>query len=205
MFITFEGIEGSGKSTQIKMLKEALIAKDHEVIVLREPGGTILGEKVREAFLEKTIEKISVETETFLLYASRKHLDQNLLKPSLASKKFVICDRYYDATEAYQCYGKGLSREFFQSLNKICNLSKPEMTFYIDITSEISRERISNRERDRMEAEEIDFFNKVREGYLKITEENIERIYKINGIDTIENIHKKILQLVGEKIGTSLG
>ena len=205
MFITFEGIEGSGKSTQIKMLKEALIAKDHEVIVLREPGGTILGEKVREAFLEKTIEKISVETETFLLYASRKHLDQNLLKPSLASKKFVICDRYYDATEAYQCYGKGLSREFFQSLNKICNLSKPEMTFYIDITSEISRERISNRERDRMEAEEVDFFNKVREGYQKITEENIERIYKINGIDTIENIHKKILQLVGEKIGTSLG
>ena len=205
MFITFEGIEGSGKSTQIRMLKEALLAKQHEVIVLREPGGTILGEKVREAFLEKTIEKISVETETFLLYASRKHLDQNLLKPSLASKKFVICDRYYDATEAYQCYGKGLSREFFQSLNKICNLSKPEMTFYIDITSEISRERISNRERDRMEAEEIDFFNKVREGYLKITEENIERIYKINGIDTIENIHKKILQLVGEKIGTSLG
>ena len=205
MFITFEGIEGSGKSTQIKMLKEALIAKDHEVIVLREPGGTILGEKVREAFLEKTIEKISVETETFLLYASRKHLDQNLLKPSLASKKFVICDRYYDATEAYQCYGKGLSREFFQSLNKICNLSKPEMTFYIDITSEISRERISNRERDRMEAEEVDFFNKVREGYQKITEENIERIYKINGIDTIENIHKKILELVGEKIGTSLG
>lgn len=205
MFITFEGIEGSGKSTQIKMLKEALIAKDHEVIVLREPGGTILGEKVREAFLEKTIEKISVETETFLLYASRKHLDQNLLKPSLASKKFVICDRYYDATEAYQCYGKGLSREFFQSLNKICNLSKPEITFYIDITSEISKERISNRERDRMEAEEVDFFNKVREGYQKITEENIERIYKINGIDTIENIHKKILQLVGEKIGTSLG
>ena len=205
MFITFEGIEGSGKSTQIRMLKEALLAKQHEVIVLREPGGTILGEKVREAFLEKTIEKISVETETFLLYASRKHLDQNLLKPSLASKKFVICDRYYDATEAYQCYGKGLSREFFQSLNKICNLSKPEMTFYIDITSEISRERISNRERDRMEAEEVDFFNKVREGYLKITEENIERIYKINGIDTIENIHKKILQLVGEKIGTSLG
>tara|TARA_B100001027_G_scaffold28733_1_gene17003 strand:+ start:303 stop:920 length:618 start_codon:yes stop_codon:yes gene_type:complete len=205
MFITFEGIEGSGKSTQIRMLKEALLAKQHEVIVLREPGGTILGEKVREAFLEKTIEKISVETETFLLYASRKHLDQNLLKPSLASKKFVICDRYYDATEAYQCYGKGLSREFFQSLNKICNLSKPEMTFYIDITSEISRERISNRERDRMEAEEVDFFNKVREGYQKITEENIERIYKINGIDTIENIHKKILQLVGEKIGTSLG
>ena len=205
MFITFEGIEGSGKSTQIRMLKEALLAKQHEVIVLREPGGTILGEKVREAFLEKTIEKISVETETFLLYASRKHLDQNLLKPSLASKKFVICDRYYDATEAYQCYGKGLSREFFQSLNKICNLSKPEITFYIDITSEISKERISNRERDRMEAEEVDFFNKVREGYQKITEENIERIYKINGIDTIENIHKKILELVGEKIGTSLG
>ena len=116
MFITFEGIEGSGKSTQIKMLKEALLGKGHEVIVLREPGGTILGEKVREAFLEKTIEKISVETETFLLYASRKHLDQNLLKPSLAEKKFVICDRYYDATEAYQCYGKGLSNDFFKYL-----------------------------------------------------------------------------------------
>ena len=205
MFITFEGIEGSGKSTQIKMLKEALLAEGHEVIVLREPGGTILGEKVREAFLEKTIEKISVETETFLLYASRKHLDQNLLKPSLASKKFVICDRYYDATEAYQCYGKGLSHDFFKSLNNVCNLSIPEITFYIDITSEISKDRISNRERDRMEAEEIDFFNKVREGYLKIAEENRERIFKINGIDTIENIHKRILELVGEKIGSSLG
>ena len=90
MFITFEGIEGSGKSTQIKMLKEALLGKGHEVIVLREPGGTILGEKVREAFIEKTIEKISVETETFLLYASRKHLDQNLLSSSLAAKKLVF-------------------------------------------------------------------------------------------------------------------
>ena len=78
----------------------------------------------------------------------------------------VICDRYYDATEAYQCYGKGLSHDFFKSLNKVCNLSIPEITFYIDITSEISKERISNRERDRMEAEEIDFFNKkVKEYY----------------------------------------
>ena len=205
MFISFEGIEGSGKSTQIELLESALTDLGHGVIKLREPGTTMLGERIREIFLEETNEIVDPITEAFLLYASRKHLDQNLLKPSLAAKKFVICDRYYDATEAYQCYGKGLSHDFFQSLNKVCNLSIPEITFYIYITSGISKERISNRERDRMEAEEIDFFNKVREGYLKIAEENIERIYKINGIYTIENIHKRILELVGEKIGSSLG
>jgi len=205
VFISFEGIEGSGKSTQIELLESSLKDLGHDVKKLREPGTTVLGERIREIFLEDTDETIDPITEAFLLYASRKHLDQNLLKPSLAAKKFVICDRYYDATEAYQCYGKGLSHDFFKSLNKVCNLSIPEITFYIDITSEISKERISNRERDRMEAEEIDFFNKVREGYLKIAEENRERIYKINGIDTIENIHKRILEHVGEKIGSSLG
>ena len=204
MFITFEGIEGSGKSTQIKMLKEALLGKGHEVIVLREPGGTILGEKVREAFLEKTIEKISVETETFLLYASRKHLDQNLLKPSLAAKKFVICDRYYDATEAYQCYGKGLSNDFFKSLNKVCNLSIPEITFYIDITSEISKERISNRERDRMESESIDFFKKVREGYLQIAHDNPGRVVVLDANKTIDELHESIKKIISNKLNVSL-
>ena len=121
---------------------------------------------MREAFLEKTIEKISVETETFLLYASRKHLDQNLLKPSLASKKFVICDRYYDATEAYQCYGKGLSHDFFKSLIKfvIYQYLKSPSILILPLKSQRREYRI---ERDRMEAEEIEFFNKVREGYLK--------------------------------------
>mgnify|MGYP003319815729 CR=1 FL=1 len=204
MFITFEGIEGSGKSTQIKMLKEALLGKGHEVIVLREPGGTILGEKVREAFLEKTIEKISVETETFLLYASRKHLDQNILRESLDKGCIVIADRYADATIAYQCFGKGLSIDFINYIHANSKLLTPDLTFYMDISAEKSKERISRREMDRMESEPQDFFERVRKGYLEIATKNPDRVLCLDANKSIEELKSQILEKTLEKINATL-
>ena len=112
MFISFEGIEGSGKSTQIDLLESSLKDLGHNVKKLREPGTTLLGERIRDIFLEDTNECIDPITEAFLLYASRKHLDQNILRKNLDNGFVVIADRYADATLAYQCYGKGLSTDF---------------------------------------------------------------------------------------------
>ena len=114
MFITFEGIEGSGKSTQIELLRSSLKEEGNTVEILREPGTTQLGEKIRDIFLEKTNERVDPITEAFLLYASRKHLDQNFLQEHLKNRSIVIADRYSDATIANQCFGKGLSEDFVQ-------------------------------------------------------------------------------------------
>ena len=181
MFITFEGIEGSGKSTQIELLQASLKEEGYSVDVLREPGTTQLGERIRDVFLEKTDEQVDPMTEAFLLYASRKHLDQNFLQEHLKNDSIVIADRYSDATVAYQCYGKGLSEDFVKYIHEKSNLLSPDLTFYMDITAEASKSRIDNRELDRMESESIDFFNKVRLGYLEIAKSNIFLAVDKNG------------------------
>ena len=159
MFITFEGIEGSGKSTQIELLRSSLKEEGNTVEILREPGTTQLGEKIRDIFLEKTNEKVDPITEAFLLYASRKHLDQNFLQEHLKNKSIVIADRYSDATIAYQCFGKGLSEDFVQYIHEKSDLLSPDLTFYLDITGEASKARINDSELDRMESQSLDFFN----------------------------------------------
>ena len=145
MFITFEGIEGSGKSTQIELLKASLEEEGYSVEVLREPGTTQLGERIRDVFLEKTDEQVDPMTEAFLLYASRKHLDQNILRKNLDKGFIVIADRYADATLAYQCYGKGLSMNFIDFIHKESKLLTPDLTFYLDISAKKSKERISSK------------------------------------------------------------
>ena len=168
MFITFEGIEGSGKSTQIELLQTSLKEEGYSVEILREPGTTQLGEKIRDVFLEKTDEIVDPMTEAFLLYASRKHLDQNFLQTHLKNKSIVIADRYSDATVAYQCFGKGLSEDFVKYIHDRSDLLSPDLTFYLDITAEASKARIDDRELDRMESESIDFINKYTTAKLKI-------------------------------------
>ena len=176
MFISFEGIEGSGKSTQIELLESSLRDLGHHVKKLREPGTTLLGERIREIFLEETDEIIDPITEAFLLYASRKHLDQNMLRKNLDKGCIVIADRYADATLAYQCYGKGLNIDFIDYIHKESKLLTPDLTFYMDISAKKSKERISGREMDRMEVEPLEFFEKVREGYLEIAEKSPDRV-----------------------------
>ena len=205
MFITFEGIEGSGKSTQIKLLQSSLKQEGHSVEILREPGTTQLGEKIRDVFLEKTNEKVDPMTEAFLLYASRKHLDQNFLQEHLKNKSIVIADRYSDATVAYQCFGKGLSEDFVQYIHEKSDLLSPNLTFYMDITAEASKARIDDRELDRMESESLDFFNKVRSGYLEIAKSNPDRIIVLDAELSVEDLQDKIFNEVKNRLNASLG
>tara|TARA_B100001029_G_C14984683_1_gene408238 strand:- start:187 stop:804 length:618 start_codon:yes stop_codon:yes gene_type:complete len=205
VFITFEGIEGSGKSTQIKLLQASLKQEGHSVEILREPGTTQLGEKIRDVFLEKTNEKVDPMTEAFLLYASRKHLDQNFLQEHLKNKSIVIADRYSDATVAYQCFGKGLSEDFVQYIHEKSDLLSPDLTFYMDITAEASKARIDDRELDRMESESLDFFNKVRSGYLEIAKSNPDRIIVLDAELSVEDLQDKIFNEVKNRLNASLG
>ena len=205
MFITFEGIEGSGKSTQIKLLQSSLKQEGHSVEILREPGTTQLGEKIRDVFLEKTNEKVDPMTEAFLLYASRKHRDQNFLQEHLKNKSIVIADRYSDATVAYQCFGKGLSEDFVQYIHEKSDLLSPDLTFYMDITAEASKARIDDRELDRMESESLDFFNKVRSGYLEIAKSNPDRIIVLDAELSVEDLQDKIFNEVKNRLNASLG
>ena len=205
MFITFEGIEGSGKSTQIKLLQSSLKQEGHSVEILREPGTTQLGEKIRDVFLEKINEKVDPMTEAFLLYASRKHLDQNFLQEHLKNKSIVIADRYSDATVAYQCFGKGLSEDFVQYIHEKSDLLSPDLTFYMDITAEASKARIDDRELDRMESESLDFFNKVRSGYLEIAKSNPDRIIVLDAELSVEDLQDKIFNEVKNRLNASLG
>ena len=204
MFISFEGIEGSGKSTQIELIEELIRAKGYQVKKLREPGTTELGEKIRNIFLEKTSETVDPITEAFLLYASRKHLDQNFLRQNLSDGAIVIADRYADATLAYQSYGKGLDHNFVKLIHDSSQLLSPDLTFYMDISAELSRERISDREMDRMESESIDFFKKVREGYLQIAQDNPERVVVLDANKTIDELHESIKKIISNKLNVSL-
>ena len=203
MFISFEGIEGSGKSTQIGLLREFLNQKGLDPVVIREPGGTQIGEKVRDIFLSKTDEHFDPLTEVLLLYSSRKQLDNNVIKPAIRAGKIVIADRFADATVAYQAYGKSVSKDFIAQLHNDLEISNPDLTFFIDISPELSKERISNRESDRMESESIEFFSKVRSGYQECAK-NTDRVITIEGTDAIENIFLQIKEAVAKKINVSM-
>ena len=204
MFISFEGIEGSGKSTQIELLESSLKNLGHDVKKLREPGTTLLGERVREIFLEDNDETVDPITEAFLLYASRKHLDQNILRKNLDKGFIVIADRYADATLAYQCYGKGLSMDFIDFIDKESKLLTPDLTFYLDISAKKSKERISSRKMDRMESESVEFFEKVRHGYLEIAKNNPSRIVCLDANKSIEELKTEIFNRTLKQLNAAL-
>ena len=204
MFISFEGIEGSGKSTQIELLESSLKNLGHDVKKLREPGTTLLGERVREIFLEDTDETVDPITEAFLLYASRKHLDQNILRKNLDKGFIVIADRYADATLAYQCYGKGLRMDFIDLIHKESKLLTPDLTFYLDISAKKSKERISSRKMDRMESESVEFFEKVRHGYLEIAKNNPSRIVCLDANKSIEELKTEIFNRTLKQLNAAL-
>jgi len=203
MFISFEGIEGSGKSTQIQLLKEFLNQKGLNPVVIREPGGTQIGEKVRDIFLTKTNEYFDPLTEVLLLYSSRKQLDTNVIKPALSAGKIVIADRFADATIAYQAYGKSVPKDFIAQLHSDLEITNPDLTFFIDISPELSKARISDRESDRMESESIKFFSKVRLGY-QACAKDAERVITIGGTNSIEDIFVKIKEAVAKKLNVSM-
>jgi len=195
LFITFEGADGCGKTTQIELLNKYLVEKGYETLLTREPGAKGLGVKLREILLNYDGE-VSPNCESFLFLADRaQHIDC-IIKPALEEGKIILCDRHTDSTVAYQGYGRGLDIERINYLNNIATSGlKPDLTIVFDIDVETSMKRVG-KNKDRMESAGIEFFNKVREGYLQIAEKEPNRVKIINSSDTIENIHKKVIELV---------
>ncbi|MGN1153475.1 MAG: dTMP kinase [Candidatus Gastranaerophilaceae bacterium] len=195
LFITFEGIDGCGKTTQIELLKDYFEQKGYTVLLTREPGAKGLGEKFREILLNYDGE-VSSNCESFLFLADRaQHID-TIIKPAIEKGYIVLCDRHTDSTVAYQGYGRMLDLKQIHDLNKIAtNGIKPDRTFILDIDVETSFERIG-KSRDRMENAGIEFFKRVRNGYLEISHQEPERVKLLYGKDTIENIHKQIIDCI---------
>lgn len=202
MLITFEGIDGAGKSTQVKKLRKALTESGREVLTLREPGGTDVAEKIREILLESKNE-ITPIGELLLFSASRAELVQQVISPALAGKKVVIVDRFYDSTTAYQGYGRGLDRQMLQKINDIATFGlKPDYTFFLDLSPEDALIRkfseksiplaFEESELDRMERSGLDFYRRVRNGYLELAQREKTRFVMLDASEPPERIHKKI-------------
>lgn len=195
LFITFEGADGCGKTTQIELLNKYLQEKGFKTLVTREPGAKGLGEKLREILLNYDGE-VSPNCESFLFLADRAQHVDCVIKPALEDGVIVLCDRHTDSTVAYQGYGRQLDIEQIKKLNEIAvNGLKPDLTIVFDIDIETSMQRVG-KTKDRMESAGMDFFNRVRNGYLAIAKEEPNRVKVINSADTIERIHEKVVEEV---------
>lgn len=195
LFITFEGADGCGKTTQIKLLDEYLRAKGYQTLLTREPGSKGLGEKLREILLNYDGD-VSPVAESFLFLADRAQHVDCIIKPALDKGIIVLCDRHTDSTLAYQGYGRGLDLEEIRKLNKIATSGlTPDLTIVFDVDIETSQARVGA-EKDRMESAGIEFFQRVRHGFLEIAKQEPARVKVINSADSIENIHKRVVELV---------
>jgi dTMP kinase len=202
-FVSFEGIEGCGKTTQIALLSEYLKKRSIAHTITREPGGTAVGEGIRKILLNSETIHLTSASELLLFYASRSQNIQEKIKPALDRNEMVICDRYYHASMAYQGYGRGIPLEFIQKLtNLVCYPFRPDVTFLLDIEPEVglARARARNHGRPenegRFEAEDLEFYNKVRDGYLELASAD-ERIQLIYADRPIEAVHRHILTILG--------
>ena len=205
-FITFEGIDGSGKSTQLRMLAEVLAERGLDVITTREPGGTTLGRHLREAFLE-TEETVAPMAELLAFAADRAQHVEFLIRPAIAAGKIVISDRYADATFAYQ----GAGREFpAEKVNQVIDLAtgglKPDLTLFFDIPVETAISRMSDRDetqakKNRMDEETTEFYWRAREAYLGIAKREPERFRIVDASGSIAEIHEAVVDVVDELLG----
>lgn len=202
-FVSFEGIEGCGKTTQIALLSEYLKKRDVPHMITREPGGTAVGEGIRKILLNSETIHLTAASELLLFYASRSQNILEKIKPALDRGEMVICDRYYHASMAYQGYGRGIPLDFIRKLTDlVCSPYRPDVTFLLDIEPEVglARARARNHTRTenegRFEAEDLEFYNKVRDGYLELASED-ERIQLIYADRPIEAVHRHLLTLLG--------
>ena len=200
LFITFEGSEGSGKSTQIGLLEERLKKEGRDVLRLREPGGTELGEKIRNLFQhDEAGEGMSPETELLLVNASRAQLVREKIRPALERGLVVLCDRFYDSTIAYQGYGRGLDLALVRRVIDVAvGDTRPDRTFLISLPRQLAEHRLKIRSAldewsdDRMEKSERDFFERVEEGFFDLNANEGERVHLVEGSRAIEVVHEEI-------------
>jgi dTMP kinase len=196
-FITLEGVDGAGKTTHLTWLAGLLRERGHTVTVTREPGGTQIGERLRELLLDRA-QRLHSETETLLVFAARReHLDK-VIAPALRAGSWVLCDRFTDATFAYQGGGSGVSWEKVETLEHwVQEGLQPDMTIIFDVTPEVGRRRSSRiRPPDRFEQEEEAFYHRVREAYLRRAREDPERIHVVDGSATIEEVQSQLKELL---------
>ena len=197
MFITFEGIDFCGKSTQVKLLKDYLIEQKKEVYLIREPGGTEISEKIREILLDKKNNAMVMETEIFLFSASRAQLVREVIRPYLQKGYYVISDRFHDSSTAYQGFGRGLSVDAIINIHNLAiGDTTPDITFFIDIPNSVALERkknVAHSELDRIEVSDNTFYERVREGYLYLAKKE-KRFRVIDGTQNINQINEQIIK-----------
>ena len=199
MFISFEGIDFSGKSTQCHLLEKFLTEKGYDVVLLREPGGTRISEIIRKLLLDKRAGDMSALTELLLYSASRAQLVDEVIRPAIVSGKAVICDRFTDSSTAYQGFGRGLEIKEIEMINKVAtNGLEPDLTIFIDVTVEesLKRLKLAGKLKDRIESEGTRFFELVRQGYLQLATRHKDRFKVVDGMDDIDNIQRRVKEIV---------
>jgi len=196
VFITFEGPEGAGKTTQANLLSSFLEKEGFSVLLTYEPGASKVGKEIRNILLEKEVE-ISAKAETLLYLADRAEHVQHIILPALKENKIVICDRFFDSTVAYQGFGRGLEVRSILEINDwATDKLKPDLTFILDLPVEAGLQRLKNGFLDRLEKEKIEFHQKVREGFLAIAKKEPERIKIIDALLPITLIHRQVKDIV---------
>ena len=196
MFITFEGIDFCGKSTQVGLLRDYLLEQKKDVHLIREPGGTEISEKIREILLDKKNNAMVMETEIFLFSASRAQLVREVIRPYLQKGYYVISDRFHDSSTAYQGFGRGLSVDAILNIHNLAiGETIPDVTFFIDIPNRIALDRkrnIAHSDLDRIEVSDNTFYERVREGYLYLSKKE-KRFKVIDGTQSIQQINELII------------
>jgi dTMP kinase len=206
-FITLEGGEGGGKSTQAELLSRALTAQGHAVLTSREPGGTELGKKIREILLSQTPHGLVPVAELLLYAADRAQHVREIIAPALAENKIVVCDRFQDSTTVYQGVARGLNKKWIEQLAEIANGGlKPDLTFLLDLDPEVGLKRshqrlkAENSMEDRFEKETLEFHRKVRQGFLDLAKQESNRFVIIQADRTPMEVHEEILKVVKKKL-----
>jgi len=197
LFITFEGIDGCGKTTQARRLYTSLKRRRYPAVFLREPGGTPASERIRRILLDESLD-ISPLAELFLYEAARAQLAETVIIPELRKGAIIICDRYFDSTTAYQGYGRGLDRRLTKTLNELASLNTPpDLTFIFDVDYKTSMAR-RKKEADRLENESRAFFNRVRRGFREISEER--RVVLLDGRKDIGTLAAQVREYAQREI-----
>lgn len=195
-FITFEGIDGCGKSTQARLLGDALASKGFSLLTTREPGGTALSEKIRALLIDPANGEMVQECELLLYLAARAQHTREKIIPAIEAGKCVICDRFQDATFAYQGFGRGMPLPLLRQLQAFSSSILPDLTFIFDLPVEIAFNRLEkmNKAKDRLESSGVDFFSRIRNGYITLASEEPIRIHLLDGTKSVEELAEMVLE-----------
>ncbi len=201
LFITFEGPDGSGKSTQARLLADYLKARGYEVLLTREPGGTKIGEQIRDVILSTRNDSMRHETEALLFSAARAQSVAEVIRPALAAGKIVLCDRYADSTLAYQGYGLGLDLEALRAITRFATGGLvPDLTFYIDLPVQVGLARKPHGEVNRLDQKEIAYHERVRAGFLEMVKAEPSRWVRVDGMSSVDEIQSEIRARMERKL-----